>query len=200
MCRERRRCPRPLVAECVGSVAAVRDHWSRLYKLVPSLVAALHRRYNRAMPNTLGYHYVKSTYGQWLPGDDRGSWSEAWDERIGFIEPHMLHPGDPIRRRMAEERMKHDPVRLLSDMIRCGRRRYRGVYRSRCRRTGSHSGCNRTYTLAPIYPVQRPGHQQHGQMARRSDDQGRSPRDQPCSARMVQRQMVLVRIRPIALG
>jgi len=70
------------------------------------------------MPNTLGYHYVKSTYGQWLPGDDRGSWSEAWDEQIGFIEPHMLHPGDPIRRQMAEERMKHDPVRLSPDMIR----------------------------------------------------------------------------------
>ena len=30
------------------------------------------------MPNTLGFHYVKSGYGLWLPGDDRGHWSEAW--------------------------------------------------------------------------------------------------------------------------
>ena len=69
------------------------------------------------MANTLGYHYVKSCYGLWLPGDDRGSWSEAWDEEIGFIEPHTLHPGDPVRHRMAEERMKHPKVRLSSEMI-----------------------------------------------------------------------------------
>ena len=69
------------------------------------------------MGNTLGYHYVKSCYGLWLPGDDRDSWSEAWDERIGFIEPHALHPGDPVRRRMAEERIKYAPVRLSPNMI-----------------------------------------------------------------------------------
>jgi len=69
------------------------------------------------MPNTLGYHLVKSTYGQWLPGDDRGHWSEAWDAQIGFVEPHMLHPGDPVRLRMAEERMKHAPVWMSVDMI-----------------------------------------------------------------------------------
>jgi len=69
------------------------------------------------MTNTLGYHYVKSTYGQWLPGNERGSWSAAWDDQIGFIEPHMLHPGDPVRLRMAEERMKHPPVRLTNTMI-----------------------------------------------------------------------------------
>jgi hypothetical protein len=69
------------------------------------------------MANTLGYHYVKSCYGLWLPGDDRGSWSEAWDEQIGFVEPHTLHPGDPVRHRMAEERMKHAPVHLSAAMI-----------------------------------------------------------------------------------
>ena len=68
------------------------------------------------MVKTLGYHYVKSTYGLWLPGDDRGSWSAAWDEQIGYVEPHMLHQGDAVRRRMAEERMKHDPVRLTEEM------------------------------------------------------------------------------------
>jgi len=69
------------------------------------------------MATTLGYHYVKSCYGLWLPGDDRGSWSEAWDEQIGFTEPHTLHPGDPVRCRMAEERMKHPKVRLSLEMV-----------------------------------------------------------------------------------
>jgi hypothetical protein len=69
------------------------------------------------MSNTLGFHVVKSGYGLWLPGDDRGSWSEAWDKQIGFHEPHTLHPGDPVRKRMAEERMKHPPVRFTDDMI-----------------------------------------------------------------------------------
>ena len=68
------------------------------------------------MPRTLGYHYVKSTYGLWLPGDDRGCWSEAWDEQIGFVQPHTLHPGDPVRKRMAQERMKYEPVRLDDGM------------------------------------------------------------------------------------
>jgi REP element-mobilizing transposase RayT len=68
------------------------------------------------MHRTLGYHIVISGYGLWLPGDERGHWSEAWDEELGFIEPHKLHPGDPIRKRMAEERQKHPPVRLDSQM------------------------------------------------------------------------------------
>jgi hypothetical protein len=68
------------------------------------------------MPNTLAIHYVRSAYGLWLPGDDRGHWSENWDEQIGFTEPHTLHEGDPIRLRMAEERMKHPPVRWDSEM------------------------------------------------------------------------------------
>jgi REP element-mobilizing transposase RayT len=69
------------------------------------------------MPRTVGYHLVKSGYGLWLPGDDRGSWSAAWDEQLGFIEPHQLHPGDPVRKRMAAERMKHPPMRLTPAMI-----------------------------------------------------------------------------------
>jgi REP element-mobilizing transposase RayT len=64
------------------------------------------------MPRTLGYHIVISGYGLWLPGDDRGHWSEAWDEELGFIEPHTLHAGDPVRKRMAEERRKYPAVRL----------------------------------------------------------------------------------------
>ncbi len=70
-----------------------------------------------AMPRTIGYHVVKSGYGLWLPGDERGSWSQAWDAKIGFIEPHTLHRGDPVRLRMAQERMIHPPVRLTDAMI-----------------------------------------------------------------------------------
>ena len=58
-----------------------------------------------------------SCYGLWLPGDDRGHWSEAWDGMVGYVEPHTLHEGDPARKRMAAERMKHDPVRLTPAMI-----------------------------------------------------------------------------------
>jgi REP element-mobilizing transposase RayT len=65
---------------------------------------------------TLGDHIVMSGHGLWLPGDERGHWSEAWDEELGFIEPHKLHPGDPTRKRMAEERQKHPPVRLDAQM------------------------------------------------------------------------------------
>ena len=69
------------------------------------------------MRGTLEYHCVKSGYGLWLPGDHRGSWSETWDQRVGFVEPHALHPGDPVRLRMAHERMKRAPVRLCPEMI-----------------------------------------------------------------------------------
>jgi hypothetical protein len=68
------------------------------------------------MARTLGYHIVVSGYGLWLPGDERGHWSEAWDEEIGFVEPHTLRAGDPVRKRMAEERQLHPPVRLDAAM------------------------------------------------------------------------------------
>ena len=68
------------------------------------------------MRRTIGIHWVKSAYGLWLPGDERGSWSSAWDDQIGYYEPHMLHPADPIRQRMAEERMKHPPVFFTDEM------------------------------------------------------------------------------------
>jgi REP element-mobilizing transposase RayT len=68
------------------------------------------------MPQTIGYHIVVSGFGLWLPGDDRGHWSEGWDDEIGYCEPHMLHVGDPTRRQMAEERMGHPPVKLSIEM------------------------------------------------------------------------------------
>ncbi len=72
--------------------------------------------YHITMRRTIGYHVVVAGYGLWLPGDERDSWSTAWDERLGLIEPHMLHPGDPVRLRMSEERMKHPPVQLTPEM------------------------------------------------------------------------------------
>ncbi len=66
---------------------------------------------------TLGYHVVKSGYGLWVPGDERGTWSEAWDDQSGFIEPHTLHFADPVRKRIAEERMKHPAVRFDASMM-----------------------------------------------------------------------------------
>ena len=68
------------------------------------------------MMRTLGYHIVVSGHGLWLPGDARGHWSEAWDEELGYVEPHTLHVGDPVRKRMAEERQKHPAVRLDAAM------------------------------------------------------------------------------------
>ena len=70
-----------------------------------------------AMPSTIGYHVVKTGYGLWLLGDERGSWSKAWDAKIGFVEPHTLHEGDPGRQRMAQERMSRLPVLLTDAMI-----------------------------------------------------------------------------------
>ncbi len=69
------------------------------------------------MAETIGFHVVLAGYGLWLPGDDRGSWSTAWDERLGLIEPHTLHPGDPVRLRMAKERLQHPYVQLDQKMI-----------------------------------------------------------------------------------
>ena len=68
------------------------------------------------MSSTLGYHWVKSGYGLWLPGDERGHWSSAWDEQIGYIEHHQLHAGDPIRQRMAQELLLSKPVRFNDEM------------------------------------------------------------------------------------
>jgi REP element-mobilizing transposase RayT len=69
------------------------------------------------MPVTLGYHWVKTCYGLWLPGDQRGHWSSDWDELIGFTKYHMLNERDPVRLRMAQELMKHPEVLLTPEMI-----------------------------------------------------------------------------------
>ena len=67
--------------------------------------------------DTLGCHIVLSAYGQWLPGDRRGHWSSAFDEQLGYTQPHQLHPGDPVRERMAREIMSHPATRFTRTMI-----------------------------------------------------------------------------------
>jgi hypothetical protein len=69
------------------------------------------------VPQTLGYHIVLAGYGLWLPGDARGSWSTRWDEELGLIEPHTLHPADPVRLRMSTERFRGTAVRLDGIMV-----------------------------------------------------------------------------------
>jgi hypothetical protein len=64
------------------------------------------------MTATIGFHVTKSTYGTWLPGDERGSWSEAWFPARGFFEPHRFHEGDHRRLEISAGRMKHSAVVL----------------------------------------------------------------------------------------
>src|SRR5690242_20696666 len=68
------------------------------------------------MPTTIGFHLTKSTYGTWLPGDPRGSWSEAWSPSRGFFEPHRFHVGSEARLDLAIGRMKHEAVHLTEEM------------------------------------------------------------------------------------
>ncbi len=69
------------------------------------------------MSQTIGYHIVIAGYGLWLPGDERGFWSTKWDADVGLVEPHTLHPGDPVRLRISQERLLHPPNRLTPRMI-----------------------------------------------------------------------------------
>jgi hypothetical protein len=58
------------------------------------------------MPETLGYHFVKTTYGTWLPGDVRGFW-----------EGHRFSDtGNSQREAQARRRMHEPPTILTSDM------------------------------------------------------------------------------------
>ncbi|MGC4005643.1 MAG: hypothetical protein QM811_21995 [Pirellulales bacterium] len=94
------------------------DKLTRISTLAPRVTLTDILFIEREMGDVLGYHWVKSGYGLWLPGDERGHWSSKWDEELGFIEPHKLHSGDPIRARMAAERLIQEPVELTAEMRR----------------------------------------------------------------------------------
>lgn len=68
------------------------------------------------MPPPLGYHVVKTAYGRWLPGDERGSWSEAWSAGRGFYGAHQFHAGDEARRMIATARMRYAPATLTEEV------------------------------------------------------------------------------------
>lgn len=59
------------------------------------------------MPDTLGYHVVKTTYGTWLPGDVRGFWE---DHRFS-------ESGDIGRQERARGKMIERPTILSPAMI-----------------------------------------------------------------------------------
>ena len=60
------------------------------------------RPHEPPMPDPLGYFLTWTTYGTWLPGDERG-WVESGK---GF------QPSDPVRKLEAEARMTEDACRL----------------------------------------------------------------------------------------
>src|SRR5437870_12879123 len=67
---------------------------------------------------TCGIHLVWTTYGTWLPGDDRGHWSALFD-LYGSIRERggQLNVPDSITRDRALARMTECPKRLETDEI-----------------------------------------------------------------------------------
>jgi len=68
------------------------------------------------MPKTIGYHFVKTTYGTWLPGDARGHWSSAWSMKEGYIEHRQRHEGQSEREVLAVDSMRHAAVTLTPEV------------------------------------------------------------------------------------
>jgi hypothetical protein len=74
------------------------------------------RRYITGM--TLGIHLIWTTYGTWLPGDDRGHWSALFD-LYGSIRERggKLNIPDPETRIRAKSRMTETPKWLSPEEI-----------------------------------------------------------------------------------
>jgi REP element-mobilizing transposase RayT len=69
------------------------------------------------MPNTLGYHLIKTTFGTWLPGDPRGHWSALFNHHERYVNRHQLNPGDQNTLDRARRLMTQPPVTLTPRMI-----------------------------------------------------------------------------------
>jgi hypothetical protein len=70
------------------------------------------------MPETIGYHVVKTTFGTWLPGDVRGYWSRNWARGEGFSGMRQFHDEvDPLCEEFVRGRMKHPEVILTARMV-----------------------------------------------------------------------------------
>lgn len=67
---------------------------------------------------TVGIHLIWTTYGTWLPGDDRGHWSPLFDLYDRLIERGgKLNRPDLLTHERALERMKESPKILNDDEI-----------------------------------------------------------------------------------
>ena len=62
------------------------------------------------MPNPLGFFLTWTTYGTWLPGDERG-----WVRRGGGLQA-----ANPARKKAAQERMTESPCTLDIEQRACG--------------------------------------------------------------------------------
>jgi hypothetical protein len=61
--------------------------------------------------NLLGVHLVSTTYGTWLPGDERGHWSPVVGPDGRLVYPvGGPNPGDPATHQRAQEWLKFAPV------------------------------------------------------------------------------------------
>jgi hypothetical protein len=59
---------------------------------------------------TVGTHLIWTTYGTWLPGDDRGHWSPLFDMYGHLLERgHKLNLPDPVTRQRTMAAMKEAP-------------------------------------------------------------------------------------------
>lgn len=64
---------------------------------------------------TLGLHLIWTTYGTWLPGDDRGNWSpllDLWGSYLG--KRHTENAGDERTHLRAKALMKGEEVTLTA--------------------------------------------------------------------------------------
>lgn len=70
------------------------------------------------MPETLGYHLVKTAFGTWLPGDVRGYWSQEWSAKEGFRGSRRFHDQeDRGAMEFVQRRMRQAPTVLSEGMI-----------------------------------------------------------------------------------
>jgi REP element-mobilizing transposase RayT len=64
---------------------------------------------------TMGIHLIWTSYGTWLPGDERGHWSPLFDFYGNLIEcGGKLNRTDLVTRKVALERMK-EQAKILKD-------------------------------------------------------------------------------------
>ena len=65
---------------------------------------------------TCGIHIIWTTYGTWMPGDERGHWSPLFDFYGDvLVRGGKLNPPDSMTRQRAQERMPEAPKWLSSE-------------------------------------------------------------------------------------